>query len=137
MGVSDEDYEITRDGRLVTLRMLHDVDDPDVIACIAQTMKTYLCSRSKSHGPIALLIDLRECVAFKSAHVLSTVSILVGEKDAVLQYLIGSAVLMRHNLAVAPLRAMFDRLYKSTRPFSIFSEEAEARRFLTTLARTT
>ena len=130
MGVCDDDYQICRDGKFVVLKMLHDVDDAEVIACIAQTLKTYLSRRSEKHGPFALLIDLRACVAFTKAHVLSTVSILIGEKDAVLEHLSRSAVLMTPNIAFAPLKAMFDYLYTSVRPFSIFSDESAARDFL-------
>ena len=63
MGVCTEEYEIARAEQTVTLRMLRDVDDPEVIACIAQTLKTYLADRSAKHGLLNLIIDLRDCKA--------------------------------------------------------------------------
>lgn len=130
MGVCDDDYEISRAGSVVTLRMLRDIDNPDVIACIAQTLKTYLARRSAEHGLLGLIIDLRACVEFSTTHVMSTVSILVGEKDAVLEHLHASAVLMRASTTVGPLKKMFDRLYKPIRPFSLFMDEEHARVFV-------
>lgn len=130
MGVCDEDYEITRAGSVVSLRMLRDVDDSEVIASIAETLKTYLQRRSEKVGLMQLLIDLRLCTDFKPKHVFSTVAILVGEKDAVLTHLSASAVLMHLNMAIEPLKAMFDRLYKPVRPFSLFDDEVRAKRFL-------
>ena len=130
MGVCTEDYEIARAGRIVTLRMLHDVDDSEVIACIAQTLKTYLAGRSAKHGLLSLLIDLRDCVDFKVTHVMSTVGILMGEKDAVLSHLRASAVLMAYNVTIEPLKKMFTRHYHPVRPFSIFMDEAQASAFL-------
>ena len=54
MGVSDEHYEISREGSVVTLRMLRDIHDADVIACIAHTLKAYQARRSSAHGPFGL-----------------------------------------------------------------------------------
>ena len=130
MGVCAEDYEITRSEKIVTLRMLHDIDDSEVIACIAQTLKTYLADRSAKHGLMSLLIDLRSCKEFRVSHVVRTVGILMGEKDAVLAHLCGSVVLMSYNVTVEPLKKMFERLYQPVRPFSIFTNPDEANEFL-------
>ena len=130
MGVCTEDYEITRSEQIVTLRMLHDIDDPAVIACIAQTLKTYLANRSARHGLMCLLIDLRDCKEFKVTHVMSTVGILIGEKDAVLAHVCGSAVLMVYNATIDPLKKMFERIYQPLCPFSIFTDSAQASAFL-------
>lgn len=130
MGVCTEDYEITRSDRVVTLRLLHDIDDSDVIACIAQTLKTYLATRSVKHGLLCLLIDLRDCKDFKIRHVMSTVGILVGETDAVLAHVRASAVLLAHNVTIDPLKKMFERIYQPVRPFSIFLDPTQASAFL-------
>jgi hypothetical protein len=130
MGVCTEDYEITRWEQIVTLRILHDIDDREMIGCIAQTLKTYLADRSAKHGLMCLLIDLRDCKTFKGTHVMSTVGILMGEKDAVLAHVCGSAVLMAYNVTIDPLRKMFERLYQPVRPFSIFMDPAQANAFL-------
>ena len=70
------------------------------------------------------------CAEFKTTHVLSTVRVLMGEKDAVFAYLRASAILMNFSVAIIPLRVMFERLYKPVKPFSVFYDESQAKDFL-------
>ena len=133
MGVCGDDYTISRQGRVVTLRMLGDIHDTETISCIADTLKVYLAKRAAKYGPLALLVDIRSCTDFRPAHVLSTIGILIDGEGVVMSHTCGSAVLINMNSTLTHLRSMFRSMYKPVRPFHVCGVESEALEFLDTL----
>lgn len=116
----------------MTLRLLHDIDDPDTIANVVESLREYLQRRSSKVGPLRLLVDLRACAEFRASHAVRIVAILVTERQSVLAHLRASALVMSDvaGTVLEDMRSMFQRLYTPARPFSIFENEAEAVAFL-------
>lgn len=121
-----------KETQVVKLTMKQDVHETARIEEIARVLKLYLAkvSKRRAGAPVSLLIDLRRCHDFTPQHVLGTVTILMGEKKAVLEYLVASAVLFEVNELVERLAQGFHAMYKPSRPFGIFAREHEATDFL-------
>ena len=129
MGVQTTTYAIVRDEHLLQLILLSDVYDDTEIDAVATTLRDYMERRAHLR-PFLLLIDLRRCVGMAAAHVIATIRLLLGHKDALLELVGATAVVMRLTRTMVPLRDMFTRLYTPPRPFCIFGEYEPAITFL-------
>ena len=133
MPIRHEAYSIYSDklaeGTTVTLHMHRDVNDDATIHAIADALKAYLAKKAV-HAPVDMVIRLEECETFTISHVVRTVGVLLGEKDALLSHVRASCVLLRPAMLHNALSTLFARLYTPVRPFSIVTSEAAARAFL-------
>ena len=126
-----DDYTCFFSAGLVIFTMKHDLYERDAVAAAADTLKKYVRKiATRSNKAVPVLIDLRKCKDFAVSHICMTVSILVGERDALLEFVSASAVLMEIDSTMEMVRGALLSMYTPVRPFGMFAKEAESREFL-------